>query len=69
MRKGWRCGVRHRFPADGLKPTVTAEGVHTEGQRERLRHLGCDQIQGYVFSPPAPRDRVIELLTGGQAQA
>ncbi len=34
----------------GLK--VVAEGVETEAQRKMLRLLKCDEIQGYVVSPP-----------------
>jgi EAL domain-containing protein (putative c-di-GMP-specific phosphodiesterase class I) len=38
----------------GLK--VVAEGVETEGQRAILGRLECDQIQGFLFSPPLPAD-------------
>jgi diguanylate cyclase (GGDEF)-like protein len=34
----------------GLK--VVAEGVETEGQRDMLVKLGCDQLQGYLFARP-----------------
>ena len=29
-----------------------AEGVEEETQLERLRELGCDRGQGYLFAPP-----------------
>ncbi len=29
-----------------------AEGIEDEGQLERLRELGCDRGQGYLFAPP-----------------
>jgi diguanylate cyclase (GGDEF)-like protein len=29
-----------------------AEGVEEEGQLERLRELGCERAQGYLFAPP-----------------
>ncbi|MEA2184210.1 MAG: hypothetical protein QOF69_3395, partial [Solirubrobacteraceae bacterium] len=29
-----------------------AEGVETSSQLDRLRTLGCDQAQGYLFSHP-----------------
>jgi EAL domain-containing protein (putative c-di-GMP-specific phosphodiesterase class I) len=35
-----------------LGMTVVAEGVETREQRDRLRSLGCDQCQGYLFSRP-----------------
>jgi EAL domain-containing protein (putative c-di-GMP-specific phosphodiesterase class I) len=34
-----------------LNMTVVAEGVETEGQREILSELGCDVIQGFLYSP------------------
>ena len=34
-----------------LKMTVVAEGVETEGQRNVLKALGCDVVQGYLFAP------------------
>lgn len=35
---------------------VVAEGVETEGQRERLRAWGCDELQGFLFARPAPSE-------------
>jgi EAL domain-containing protein (putative c-di-GMP-specific phosphodiesterase class I) len=33
-----------------------AEGVESEAQCERLKGLGCDEMQGYYISPPLPAD-------------
>lgn len=35
-----------------LKLKVIAEGVETEGQYNLLKLLGCNEIQGYLLSPP-----------------
>lgn len=41
--------------------TVLAEGVETEHQKELLDELGCDIIQGYLYSKPQPA-AVIERM-------
>lgn len=41
---------------------VTAEGIETEGQLQELRRLECDQVQGYLFSPPVAPDAMTCLL-------
>ncbi|WOK17025.1 EAL domain-containing protein [Rhodopseudomonas sp. BAL398] len=42
--------------------TTVAEGVETIQQRELLRSLGCDQMQGYLFSPAIPAAAFARLL-------
>jgi EAL domain-containing protein (putative c-di-GMP-specific phosphodiesterase class I) len=51
--------------AHGLGIGVVAEGIETDRQAERLRELGCDLGQGYLFSPPVPADKTAGLLRAG----
>ena len=37
-----------------LGVTTVAEGVETVAQLQQLKEYGCDEIQGYLFSPPLP---------------
>jgi EAL domain-containing protein (putative c-di-GMP-specific phosphodiesterase class I) len=48
--------------AAALGLSVTAEGVETEDQLERLRALGCQQGQGFLFSRPVPAADLPALL-------
>jgi diguanylate cyclase (GGDEF)-like protein/PAS domain S-box-containing protein len=41
---------------------VTAEGVETREQMERLRDLGCRYGQGYLFSRPVPASAIPGLI-------
>jgi EAL domain-containing protein (putative c-di-GMP-specific phosphodiesterase class I) len=38
--------------ARGLRLSVVAEGVETEAQFALLEELKCDEVQGFLFSPP-----------------
>lgn len=42
--------------------TVVAEGVETEAVFADLRRLGCDTMQGYLFSPAVPAADALALL-------
>jgi EAL domain-containing protein (putative c-di-GMP-specific phosphodiesterase class I) len=53
--------------AQALRLKVVAEGVETEEQSRLLRLLRCDQMQGYLFSPPQPSEKIEGLLRGAQA--
>jgi diguanylate cyclase (GGDEF)-like protein len=48
--------------AHSLHLKVVAEGVETPEQRELLKNLGCDQYQGYCFSPAVPSMEFNTLL-------
>jgi EAL domain-containing protein (putative c-di-GMP-specific phosphodiesterase class I) len=41
---------------------VVAEGAESEEQAKMLRLLRCDEMQGYVFSKPVPRDAITAML-------
>lgn len=41
---------------------IIAEGVETQDQFELLKTLGCDTIQGYLFSKPASAEEIAPLL-------
>lgn len=44
----------------GMK--VIAEGVETKEQLSFLDEIGCDEVQGYYFSPPVPKETFLNLL-------
>ncbi len=49
--------------------TTTAEGVETEQQRNLLYILGCNEMQGYLFSPAIPAVEVRRLLLSHRGRA
>ena len=51
--------------AQGLSLQVVAEGVETIGQRDFLGLLGCDVMQGYLYSRPVPAHDMARLLAKG----
>ena len=55
--------------AHNLRLKVVAEGVETNEQLELLRSLGCDQYQGFCFSPAVPAPQFAELLVASRKQA
>ena len=40
----------------GIK--VLSEGVETIEQREFLKNVGCDYIQGYLYDRPMPEEEL-----------
>lgn len=51
--------------AHGLNLDVVAEGVETDEQRKFLRLLRCDQMQGFLFSRPVPKNDIEQMLRSG----
>ncbi|MDQ6969100.1 MAG: EAL domain-containing protein [Mariprofundus sp.] len=48
--------------AKALNLGIVAEGVETKAQLQWLRDKECDQIQGYLFSPPVPAEKAVTML-------
>jgi diguanylate cyclase (GGDEF)-like protein len=46
---------------------VTAEGVETAAQRDALKRIGCDELQGFLLSRPLTADELDALLAGPPA--
>jgi len=45
-----------------LMMSVVGEGVETEEQAQSLRELGCEELQGFLFSPPVPPEEFVRFL-------
>jgi len=50
--------------ANSFRMSVTAEGVETAEDFERMRDLGCDTIQGYLFGRPLSYERASQMAMG-----
>ncbi len=48
--------------AHNLNLKVVAEGVETEEQLAFVQQYDCDLVQGYLFSPPVPLEKLIQLM-------
>ncbi|MCI0413333.1 EAL domain-containing protein [bacterium] len=48
--------------ARSLNLKIIAEGVETQQEYEFLKLHGCDEVQGYLFSPPVPSVKFHELF-------
>ncbi len=46
---------------------LVAEGVESEGQRQLLEKLGCDVLQGFLYSKPLPATEIVTFLKNWQA--
>ena len=50
--------------AHALGLRVVAEGVETNGQRDILLGLGCDELQGFFFARPMTADTLVHWTQG-----
>ena len=41
---------------------LVAEGIETEEQKKAVIDFGVEQIQGYYFSKPLPREEALQFL-------
>ncbi|MBC7986994.1 MAG: EAL domain-containing protein [Sphingomonadaceae bacterium] len=48
--------------ANSFRLTITAEGVETADDFNRMRDLGCHQLQGYLFGRPLPFEKTLEIV-------
>lgn len=48
--------------ANSFRMTITAEGVESVADFERMRDLGCHRIQGYLFGRPVPFAETLALV-------
>jgi len=55
--------------SSSLGITTTAEGVETKDQLARLASEGCNEVQGFLFSPPRPAAEVEQMLRNLVARA
>ncbi|MDR2906326.1 MAG: EAL domain-containing protein [Helicobacteraceae bacterium] len=47
--------------AHSLSMEIVAEGVETEAQRDYLKSVGCELLQGFLYSKPVPREQLEQL--------
>jgi EAL domain-containing protein (putative c-di-GMP-specific phosphodiesterase class I) len=50
-----------------LNLSILVEGIETEEQRALVRLAGCDEMQGYLFAKPAPREEIDRIWAGAKA--
>ena len=50
--------------ARALNIKTTAEGVETSDQAQVLRDLGCNTLQGFLYSKPIDADAILDFVRG-----
>jgi diguanylate cyclase (GGDEF)-like protein len=45
-----------------LNLSILIEGIETEEQRTLVRLAGCDEMQGYLFARPCPREEIDRMV-------
>ena len=55
--------------AKSLDIKTVAEGIENTAQWEFLRNLDCDELQGFLFSPPLPETEFLNYLGKGDRLA
>ena len=48
--------------AKGLSLKLVAEGIETQEQLDKIKEMGIDYGQGYLWSPPTPAEQYLDLL-------
>ena len=51
--------------AHAMGLTVTAEGVETQDQMDFLSMIGCEEMQGFLFSRALPEEEIAKLVATG----
>ena len=61
------CAIARAIVTMGLqlRQEIVAEGVESREQMHFLRNLGCDQLQGYLFSPPVDAEAFAKMVRDG----
>jgi diguanylate cyclase (GGDEF)-like protein/PAS domain S-box-containing protein len=55
--------------AHSLELKVVAEGTETQDEVNELKHLKCEMVQGFLYSPPVDSVKAFELLLASHRQA
>ena len=48
--------------ANSFRMKITAEGIETAADFERMRDFGCHKLQGYLFGRPMPHTETLRLV-------